>query len=68
LKFNCFHCGQHLQCDEQYSGQQIPCPKCHAMTVVPPVRRKTAPVPLKSGMTFVPESWQTPPPPPPAAE
>jgi DNA-directed RNA polymerase subunit RPC12/RpoP len=63
LKFSCSHCGQHLQCDEQYSGRQISCPKCHGMTVVPPAPGKAAPVLPKSGMTFVPESWKTPPPP-----
>jgi hypothetical protein len=62
LKFSCSHCGQHLQCDEQYVGRQIACPTCHAMTAVPPVPGKTAPAPQKSGMTFVPESWQAPPP------
>jgi DNA-directed RNA polymerase subunit RPC12/RpoP len=69
LKFNCSHCGQHLQCEEQYRGRQISCPKCHAMTVVPSIPQKVAPAGARSGMTFVPESWQTPPsPPPPTAE
>jgi DNA-directed RNA polymerase subunit RPC12/RpoP len=62
FKFKCSHCGQRLECDEQYSGRQIPCPACKGMTVVPPVPGKAAPTPQKSGMTFVPESWRTPPP------
>jgi DNA-directed RNA polymerase subunit RPC12/RpoP len=63
FKFSCSHCGQHLECDEQYSGRQIPCPSCKTLTVVPPVPGKSAPVAQKSGMTFVPDSWRTPPPP-----
>jgi DNA-directed RNA polymerase subunit RPC12/RpoP len=60
LKFNCSHCGQRLECDPQYAGRQIPCPACHALTVVPAVPEKAAPSPQKSGMTFVPDSWQKP--------
>jgi DNA-directed RNA polymerase subunit RPC12/RpoP len=66
FKFNCSHCGQHLECDEQFSGRQITCPACHALTLVPQVSGKAAPSPQKSGMTFVPDSWRKPP--PPAAE
>jgi DNA-directed RNA polymerase subunit RPC12/RpoP len=62
FKFNCSHCGQRLGCDEQQSGQQIACPACHTVIVVPPVPGKTPPFPQKTGMTFVPESWRAPPP------
>jgi len=60
LKFNCSHCGQHLECDPEYAGRQIPCPACHALTLVPAVPGNAAPSPQKSGMTCVPESWQNP--------
>jgi len=60
LKFNCSHCGQRLECDPQYAGRQIPCPACHALTVVPAVPEESVPSPRKSGMTSVPESWQKP--------
>jgi hypothetical protein len=61
FKFACSHCGQRLECDEQFSGRQIPCPSCKALTLVPPVPAKTPPPPpQKSGMTFVPESWRPP--------
>jgi len=63
FKFNCSHCGQRLECDPQYAGRQIPCPACHALTVVPAVPGTAVPSPQKSGMTYVPESWRTPPPP-----
>jgi DNA-directed RNA polymerase subunit RPC12/RpoP len=61
FKFNCSHCGQRLGCDEQLSGQQIACPSCHTVIVVPPAPGRTPPFPQKTGMTFVPESWRTPP-------
>ncbi len=62
LKFNCSHCGQRLECDDAYSGRQIPCPSCKAMTVVPGVAGKAAPALQKSGMTYVPEAWGKEPP------
>jgi DNA-directed RNA polymerase subunit RPC12/RpoP len=59
IKFKCSHCEQRLACDEQFIGTQITCPNCKGATVVP---GKVAPALPKSGMTFVPESWQKPPP------
>ena len=35
LKFSCPHCGQHISCDELWSGHQIPCPACQQSFVVP---------------------------------
>jgi hypothetical protein len=61
LKFSCSHCGQHLECDDQFAGREIPCPKCKAATVVPAAAGKPTPALQKSGMTFVPESWRKPP-------
>ncbi|MGO8701748.1 MAG: hypothetical protein ACLQVY_29035 [Limisphaerales bacterium] len=56
FKFECIHCGQHLKCDEQFSGQQITCPTCQGLVVVPTAPGNVA-VMQKTGMTFVPESW-----------
>jgi hypothetical protein len=60
LKFNCSHCEQRLECDEQFAGRQITCPACQGLTLVPAVSGKAAPALPKSGMTFVPESWKKP--------
>lgn len=35
IKFSCPQCGQHIACDETYSGQQIACPNCQQALVVP---------------------------------
>ena len=35
FKFSCPQCGQHVQCDTSYSGQQINCPICRKSIVVP---------------------------------
>ena len=68
FKFECIHCGQRLQCDEQFAGRQIACPSCKQNVIVPPAGGKATPYPAKTGMTFVPESWrskqQAPPTPP----
>ncbi|HWD19478.1 MAG TPA: hypothetical protein VHB20_09365 [Verrucomicrobiae bacterium] len=42
FKFSCTSCGQHIQCDGQWSGRQISCPVCGASLVVPHL--KTAPI------------------------
>ena len=54
FKFECPHCQQHLQCEEQHSGGQIQCPKCHHLIRIPPAPGKTAEYKPESGMT-----WQT---------
>ena len=50
LKFSCPTCGQHIQCEESYAGEKIPCPGCAALIRVPtdaPIAIKTpAPVPV----------------------
>ncbi len=35
LKFSCPSCGQHVQCDESYAGERIPCPSCASLIRVP---------------------------------
>ncbi|HXT10677.1 MAG TPA: hypothetical protein VN873_03875 [Candidatus Angelobacter sp.] len=35
VKFNCTSCGQHIQCDETYVNEQIPCPGCATLVRVP---------------------------------
>jgi len=35
LKFSCAQCGQHISCDELWSGQQIQCPTCQNLLTVP---------------------------------
>jgi predicted RNA-binding Zn-ribbon protein involved in translation (DUF1610 family) len=61
IKFECSHCKQALEYDEQYSVCEIPCPMCGGFTVVPPVPERTAAAPRRrTGTTFVPESWQKP--------
>ena len=52
FKFSCPQCDQHLQCDDQFSGRQIQCPRCNHLIRVPPVPGKTAPFDPQSGMTW----------------
>jgi hypothetical protein len=35
LKFSCPSCAQHIQCDESYAGERIPCPSCASVVRVP---------------------------------
>ncbi len=35
FKFFCPQCGQHIQCDTSYAGQQINCPICQQSIIVP---------------------------------
>lgn len=35
LKFSCPSCGQHIQCDESYAGENLPCPGCAHLIRVP---------------------------------
>src|SRR5437868_4350101 len=39
LKFSCPSCGQHIQCDESHSGENIPCPDCAHLIRVPPTAK-----------------------------
>jgi DNA-directed RNA polymerase subunit RPC12/RpoP len=52
FKFGCPKCEQHLQCDEQFSGREIQCPRCHVLLRIPPVPGKTAQYSPESGMTW----------------
>lgn len=53
FKFDCPHCKQHLQCDEQFSGREIQCPSCNVLIRIPPVPGKTAMYEPESGKTWV---------------
>lgn len=35
LKFTCASCGQHIQCDQDYANERIPCPNCGTVVRVP---------------------------------
>jgi len=35
LKFTCPSCGQHIQCDQDYANERIPCPNCGTVVRVP---------------------------------
>jgi len=35
LKFSCPSCGQHIQCDQGFAGEKIPCPGCATLIRVP---------------------------------
>jgi len=52
FKFSCPHCQQHLQCDEQFSGREIQCPKCNVLIRIPPVPGKTVQYKPESGKTW----------------
>jgi hypothetical protein len=52
FKFECPHCSQHLQCDEQLSGRQILCPKCQHLIRIPPVPGKTVEYQAETGKTW----------------
>jgi DNA-directed RNA polymerase subunit RPC12/RpoP len=41
FKFSCQNCGQHIRCDEGYSGRQIRCPVCHREILVPFARGRS---------------------------
>lgn len=44
IKFSCAHCGQHISCDEQWSGHQIQCPACQKDLLVPRIELAPAAV------------------------
>jgi hypothetical protein len=45
FKFSCPHCGQNIQCDERWGGQEIACPACSQTLVVPQLAVAYASVP-----------------------
>jgi DNA-directed RNA polymerase subunit RPC12/RpoP len=57
--FSCSHCEQELAADEASNGEQIECPSCHNMIVIPPPDQNRVNE-LASGAP--------PPPPPPSQE
>jgi len=52
FKFACPQCGQHLKCDEEFSGREIECPACHVLMRIPPVPGRTAAYKPESGKTW----------------
>ena len=57
FKFACPHCGQNIQCDDQWSGQQIACPSCSGNLSVPqlaPVASFASPPPIQRAATPAP--------------
>jgi DNA-directed RNA polymerase subunit RPC12/RpoP len=48
IKFSCPHCGQNIQCDPQWGGQQIACPACSNNLIVPRLASIVAPAPAAS--------------------
>jgi len=46
FKFFCPQCGQHIQCDTSYAGQQINCPVCQQVIAVPHPPRAASAVSL----------------------
>jgi len=63
LKFTCSSCGQHIQCDQDYANERIPCPNCGTVVRVPvdaPIVTKAAipnavpPAPTKANGLDVP--------------
>jgi hypothetical protein len=43
MKFSCPHCGQNVDCDERWSGQQLPCPACRGLMVIPQFQTAATP-------------------------
>ena len=43
IKFSCGQCGQHISCDEAWSGHQIQCPACQNTVLVPEYKPAAAP-------------------------
>lgn len=41
IKFSCSQCGQHISCDELWSGHQIQCPSCQNTLTVPHTQTTT---------------------------
>jgi hypothetical protein len=52
FKFDCPRCQQHLQCDEQFSGNEIQCPSCHHLIRIPPIPGRTVEYKPESGKTW----------------
>src|SRR5580765_6836654 len=63
LKFTCPSCAQHIQCDQSYAGEKIPCPSCASLVRVPvdapivtkaPIPAAVPPAPSGAGVPDVP--------------
>jgi hypothetical protein len=58
IRFSCAQCGQHISCDELWSGHQIQCPACQNSLMVPHIQ------PLSSATVSAPQPPAAQPPPP----
>ena len=58
LKFQCSQCGQQLECEEQWGGQQIQCPYCSTGLIAPQAASAPAAArpKLSAGVTQVPHT------------
>src|SRR5580700_6041366 len=54
FKFSCPHCDQHIQCDQQWAGQTIPCPACSGQIAVPQIPVATLAPPRESSTAPAP--------------
>jgi DNA-directed RNA polymerase subunit RPC12/RpoP len=64
FKFACPACGQRMGANDDYVGQQINCPACHALIVVPP-NPAAPPAPVQSSIAIATPPDRPPPPAPP---
>jgi hypothetical protein len=61
IKFSCAHCGQHISCDEQWSGHQIQCPACQNGLIVPHLQpAPSAPGPAPQSLVPQPPAPERP--------
>ncbi len=55
IRFACVYCGQHIECEAEFSGRQFHCPACKQRLVVPPPAPDRAARPPASAN----ETWDT---------
>jgi DNA-directed RNA polymerase subunit RPC12/RpoP len=55
IKFACSKCNQRLSAEHTDVGQQVECPACKTILVVPPPPPGAAPAPSEAGTVFCPE-------------
>ncbi|HEY5233841.1 MAG TPA: hypothetical protein VIK35_09945 [Verrucomicrobiae bacterium] len=60
FKFSCPQCGQHIQCDAAYSGEQINCPSCQQAIVVPQATSAAAAPPATPPSLSIPARQNAP--------
>ena len=60
MKFSCPQCGQHISCDELWSGHQIQCPACQNTLTVPQAHAPVAAAPVASSLVPEPPASSRP--------